>query len=337
MRGGIRRLFGCASAPQEVWVPDIDNPLPDSFFQGGAWSPNRQKALERQLTNASGAVTVIGRDSAALVNISCDRDYSERSAADGSRPQTAPHRGTFKRLESVPNRVSSAPLTDSDHTSTNGEQPQQQQLNSRAVLAAAAAAAVQAAAPARAQNLQWTESRRMLETNLVLEQAVTKLQQGPDYLSEQQRLDQRLMRLNLVVQFSYGDGNCQFRSVSEQLYGTQEHHAFVRQIAVDHIRHHPEEYQAFLGEDFHYYCAGMAQLGTWGDELTLRAVCDSFGVVVHVVTSEQHNWYLRYNPLKLKSTVEVFLTYIAPIHYNSLRRQKTQRSFSLRLPSVRSA
>lgn len=54
-------------------------------------------------------------------------------------------------------------------------------------------------------------------------------------------------------------------------------------------------------------------------QLTLRAICDSFGVVVHVVTSEQHNWYLRYNPLKLRSPAEVFLTYVAPIHYNSLR------------------
>lgn len=49
----------------------------------------------------------------------------------------------------------------------------------------------------------------MLETNLVLEQAVTKLQQEPDYLNEQQRLEQRLSRLNLVVQVSCADGNCQ--------------------------------------------------------------------------------------------------------------------------------
>jgi hypothetical protein len=42
-------------------------------------------------------------------------------------------------------------------------------------------------------------------------------------------------------------------------------------------------------------------------------------VAVHVVTSEQHNWYLRYEPLCLKSPLEVFLTYVAPMHYNSLR------------------
>jgi hypothetical protein len=216
-----------------------------------------------------------------------------------------------------------------DISSSNASQLQLQP--SRSVLAAAAAAA---AAPAGPNGLQWTESRRLLEANLVVEQAVTKLQQGPDYLSEQQRLEQRLARLNLLVQTSAGDGNCQFRSVSEQLYGTQQHHGFVRKRAVDYIRGHPDEYQAFLGEDFHYYVAGMAQPGTWGDELTLRAICDTFGVVVHVVTSEQHNWYLRYNPLKLRSPAEVFLTYVAPIHYNSLRRNKTQRALAFRLPSM---
>ena len=31
--------------------------------------------------------------------------------------------------------------------------------------------------------------------------------------------------------------------------------------------------------------------GTWGDELTLRAVCDAFGVVVHLITTETTNWF----------------------------------------------
>jgi hypothetical protein len=64
-------------------------------------------------------------------------------------------------------------------------------------------------------------------------------------------------------------------------------------------------------------------------QLTLRAICDSFGVAVHVVTSEQHNWYLRYEPLSLKSPLEVFLTYVAPMHYNSLRWATSAAASSL--------
>lgn len=50
-----------------------------------------------------------------------------------------------------------------------------------------------------------------------------------------------------------------------------------------------------------------------------RAVSDSFGIVVRVVTSDLENWYLTYEPQCCKMDREIFLTYIAPIHYNSIR------------------
>ncbi len=50
-----------------------------------------------------------------------------------------------------------------------------------------------------------------------------------------------------------------------------------------------------------------------------RATCDAFGVVINVITSDAENWFLRYLPQQ-KAAVrhEVFLTYIAPIHYNAI-------------------
>lgn len=36
--------------------------------------------------------------------------------------------------------------------------------------------------------------------------------------------------------------------------------------------------------------------------LTLRAACDCFGCVVHVVTTEHDNWLLHYVPSKLDGT-----------------------------------
>ena len=40
----------------------------------------------------------------------------------------------------------------------------------------------------------------------------------------------------------------------------------------------------------------MRRSKTWGNELTLRAVADALGCVVHVVTSNEANWYLQYVP-----------------------------------------
>lgn len=38
------------------------------------------------------------------------------------------------------------------------------------------------------------------------------------------------------------------------------------------------------------YMKAMSCNGTWGDELTLRAACDSYGAVVRCITSEEANW-----------------------------------------------
>ena len=35
----------------------------------------------------------------------------------------------------------------------------------------------------------------------------------------------------------------------------------------------------------------MSRNKTWGDELTIRAVADAYNVNVHVITSENENWY----------------------------------------------
>jgi hypothetical protein len=44
-----------------------------------------------------------------------------------------------------------------------------------------------------------------------------------------------------------------------------------------------------------------------------RAICESFGVVINVVTSDLTNWFLRYIPHQTALQNEIFLTYIAPV------------------------
>ncbi|CAM9405351.1 unnamed protein product, partial [Heterosigma akashiwo] len=49
----------------------------------------------------------------------------------------------------------------------------------------------------------------------------------------------------------------------------------------------------------------MRKSRTWGDELTLRAVAEEYGVRVHVMTSTEENWYLHYDPHDMKSLKQV--------------------------------
>lgn len=44
------------------------------------------------------------------------------------------------------------------------------------------------------------------------------------------------------------------------------------------------------------YLKAMKQGKAWGDELTLQAAADAYGVVIHVVTTNTLNWMLEYAP-----------------------------------------
>ena len=51
-----------------------------------------------------------------------------------------------------------------------------------------------------------------------------------------------------------------------------------------------------------------------------RAICEAYGIIINVITSDQQHWFMRYEPeAQPKINVEVFVTYIAPIHYNAVR------------------
>eukprot|EP01001_Neometanema_parovale_P008700 NODE_4963_length_996_cov_101.190149_g4756_i0.p1 GENE.NODE_4963_length_996_cov_101.190149_g4756_i0~~NODE_4963_length_996_cov_101.190149_g4756_i0.p1 ORF type:complete len:252 (-),score=26.59 NODE_4963_length_996_cov_101.190149_g4756_i0:110-865(-) len=136
----------------------------------------------------------------------------------------------------------------------------------------------------------------------------------------------RLATLQLREVQMMDDGNCQFAAFSHQMYRTQKYHRVIRRKAVEQILHHREMYLEFFDgeEDLERYARGMKRDGDWGDEITLKAVCDYFDVVIHVVLSTEGTWYLRYSPTHIQSKDgkqgqrHLFLSYLYPIHYNSI-------------------
>jgi hypothetical protein len=50
-----------------------------------------------------------------------------------------------------------------------------------------------------------------------------------------------------------------------------------------------------------------------------RALSDALSMRVLVITSEQHNWLLRYEPAEEAPRLECFLLYDSPVHYDSIR------------------
>lgn len=132
-------------------------------------------------------------------------------------------------------------------------------------------------------------------------------------------LQQRCEFAKLRVIHMEDDGNCQFRALAHELFGSQKHHDVVRSKVLEHMRAHEDEYSMYVGDtaDWEAYLAKMSRTRCWGDELTVRAASDAFGVVIHVVTTEHDNWLLHYGSDNVGPGVrECFLAYVSPIHYN---------------------
>jgi len=65
--------------------------------------------------------------------------------------------------------------------------------------------------------------------------------------------------------------------------------------------------------EFARYLEKMRRGRTWGDELTLRGICNSFGCHIHVVTSTEKNWYLEYEPDTVLTDKQVFLCVVESV------------------------
>eukprot|EP00928_Gymnodinium_smaydae_P033299 TRINITY_DN23890_c0_g1_i1.p1 TRINITY_DN23890_c0_g1~~TRINITY_DN23890_c0_g1_i1.p1 ORF type:complete len:206 (-),score=44.01 TRINITY_DN23890_c0_g1_i1:113-673(-) len=115
-----------------------------------------------------------------------------------------------------------------------------------------------------------------------------------------------------------GDGNCQFRALADQLYGSQEHHASLRKIVVEQLRRGRENYAGFVPGRFEDYVAEMARDGTWGDHVTLQAAADALGTRIHVLTDRFVDAYIEVTPKDVKSEKVLRVIFWSEVHYNSV-------------------
>eukprot|EP00878_Enallax_costatus_P012281 GHUV01012828.1.p1 GENE.GHUV01012828.1~~GHUV01012828.1.p1 ORF type:complete len:186 (+),score=61.13 GHUV01012828.1:835-1392(+) len=133
-----------------------------------------------------------------------------------------------------------------------------------------------------------------------------------------------------------GDGNCQFRAIADQLYGTQDRHVEVRQQVVQQLCSHPERYRDYVTTDYEQYVSSMSQPGSWGDHVTLQAAADVFDTRICVLSSFLDNCVISIQPLQQDGQQQgqeqledelkeqrlpadtLWLAFWAEVHYNSL-------------------
>lgn len=114
-----------------------------------------------------------------------------------------------------------------------------------------------------------------------------------------------------------------FRSISDQLYGTVERHAKVRQKIVNYMFEHGDHFSLFIEDDepFEDYIDRMGTAREWGGHQELFAASCCFNANIFVYQLQTPRWVLP-SPDNLDTTaaVSVNLSYHGDYHYNSLRR-----------------
>ncbi|KAG1676758.1 hypothetical protein FOA52_005047 [Chlamydomonas sp. UWO 241] len=141
---------------------------------------------------------------------------------------------------------------------------------------------------------------------------------APVITEDRARLLLRLKEYGLRERTVTGDGACQFRSLSDQLYRTQENHDTIRAVVVAQLKAGREKYEMYVPQKYSSYLAEMAKEATWGDHITLQAFADTFGVQVMVLTSFKTSCCIKIKPQKARSTRVLWLAFWAEVHYNSI-------------------
>ncbi|KAJ7500759.1 hypothetical protein B0H11DRAFT_2155417 [Mycena galericulata] len=94
-----------------------------------------------------------------------------------------------------------------------------------------------------------------------------------DPLQNTALLTEQLRSLGLYAAPTLGDGNCLFRALSDQLYGSPTRHAQLRKDVCDWIARHKARYEPFVederGLDVHLKC--MRENATYGGHMELSA------------------------------------------------------------------
>ncbi|XP_050251014.1 uncharacterized protein LOC126697920 isoform X5 [Quercus robur] len=103
---------------------------------------------------------------------------------------------------------------------------------------------------------------------------IEKIPTADEEISDHQRLLERLQLYELVELKVQGDGNCQFRALSDQLYRSPDHHASEREQITQQLKYHPEMYGGYVLTAYNDYLKKMSKSGEWGDHVTLQATTD---------------------------------------------------------------
>ena len=128
-----------------------------------------------------------------------------------------------------------------------------------------------------------------------------------------------LEKIGYFIREVGGDGNCLFRSVSDQMDNTEKNYKLYREICIDYMNKNQDEFAPFIEDDETYdkYLERMGEDGEWGGNLEIYALSKALNANFYIYI-HKHPMYIVNNFEKPKKNI--LMTYHEGKHYNSLRK-----------------
>lgn len=145
-------------------------------------------------------------------------------------------------------------------------------------------------------------------------QAVTQQQQlSPQASSSSTALT------SFTVRRQEGDGNCLFRSFSDQLYGSPDYHALLRDKCATYIASEKNYFAQFVSEPFDKFLARIQQAGECGDDIEIEALSEIYDCRIEIYDSYTHSLMRTFHEACAAQWPQpIRLLYEGRAHYNSL-------------------
>ena len=135
-----------------------------------------------------------------------------------------------------------------------------------------------------------------------------------------------LLQNNFQLREVEGDGNCMFRAVSDQVYGTDKHYQLLREKCMDYLVILRKFFEPYIDEDFDEYIKFKRKDKIWGDDVELEALSEIYNRPIEIyrdnnkplktfhekIYEQDDNDYNNY------SITPIRLSYHKKNHYNSI-------------------
>ena len=155
---------------------------------------------------------------------------------------------------------------------------------------------------------------------------------APDNVSDNSPwvcLTDRLAHISLKPYDVGGNGDCLFKSVSHQLYGTPELHFQIRMAGIRHLNNNPQLYiESISNNCWENYIQQMSTPGAWCDNIIIQAVANAYNCVIHITESDSNkpDGTVITPVVHEGQTNTIFIGYINELHYVSTVPDKNNQN-----------